>query len=114
MSAQSRASGVALRRLVWDPLADSIGDARMVLIVPDGALGLVPFAALPVGQRSYLLETGPVIHYLSAERDLVKPPSARAAQRGLLAMGGPAFNDRTAVRGGGPSASAPRRQPVSR
>ena len=106
VSAQSRASGVALRRLVWDPLADSIGDARMVLIVPDGALSLVPFSALPVGQRSYLLETGPVLHYLSAERDLVKSPSAPPAQLGLLAMGGPAFDVR-AIDGGGSTDSAP-------
>ena len=62
---------------------------RHVFIVPDGSLSLVPFAALPTGQRSYLLETGPVIHYLSAERDSFRRPSMRPTRRGLLAVGGP-------------------------
>lgn len=94
----SRGSGAALRRRVWDRLAEHLGDARRVFIVPDGALSLVPFAALPVGQRSYLLEAGPVIHYLSAERDLVPLPQTPGASRGLLAVGGPSFNDRTLFR----------------
>ena len=91
----SRESGVAVRRLVWDRLVPYVGDARRVFIVPDAALGLVPFAALPVGQRSYLLDSGPVIHYLSAERDLAPLSHASAAERGLLAIGGPSFDDRS-------------------
>ena len=91
----SRRSGVALRRLVWDRLAAHVGDARRVFIVPDGALGLVPFAALPVGERLYLLETGPVIHYLSAERDLLPLQQGSATRRGLFALGGPSFDDRS-------------------
>jgi CHAT domain-containing protein len=66
-------------------------------------LSLVPFAALPIGERSYLLETGPVIHYLSAERDLVAPLLSGGARQGLLAVGGASFNDRTAFRGTGPT-----------
>jgi len=68
-------------------------DATRVFIVPEGALSLVPFAALPVGQRSYILDTGRVIHYLSAERDLVPLPQIPATRRGLLALGGPSFDD---------------------
>ena len=49
-------SGAALRKLVWDPLAPKLANARRVFIVPDGALSLVPFATLPVGPRSFLLE----------------------------------------------------------
>ena len=67
----SRVSGAALRRMVWDPIANRLGDSTRVFIVPDGALSLVPFAALPIGPRSFRLETGPVIHYVSAERDVV-------------------------------------------
>ncbi len=92
--ASARTSGAALRQRVWDRLAPHLQDVGRVLIVPDGALSLVPFAALPVGQRSFLLERGPVIHYLSAERDLVSSPAA-GTSRGLLAVGGPSFNDRT-------------------
>ena len=61
--------------------------------MPEGALSLVPFAALPVGQRWYILDTGRVIHYLSAERDLVPMPQVPATRRGLVALGGPSFDD---------------------
>jgi len=92
----SRVSGLALRRLVWDPMAPRLGDVTRVFIVPDGALSLVPFVALPVGQRSYLLDRAQVIHYLSAERDLVSTPLGESiAGQGLLALGGPAFDDPT-------------------
>jgi CHAT domain-containing protein/tetratricopeptide (TPR) repeat protein len=109
-SGPSRVSGAALRRLIWDRAAAHLGNEKRVFIVPDGALSLVPFAALPVGRQSYLLESAPVLHYLSAERDLV-PESAdtgRAGQ-GLLALGGPAFDDPTlfGARHNGPSPTSP-------
>ena len=89
-----RALGISLRQRVWDPVAAHLGTARRVLVVPDGAINLLPMAALPVANGRYLLEDGPVIHYLSAERDVVtdeRAPSAAGA--GLLAVGGPAFAD---------------------
>ena len=93
-----RTAGTALRAGIWDPLADSIKGASRVFIVPDGALNLVSFAALPTGSR-YLLETGPTIHYLSTERDLVRTTGPEG--RGLLALGGPAFDTRTSAGNGG-------------
>lgn len=93
----SRISGTAVRQAVWDPLAGAIGDARRVFIVPDGSLGLAPFAALPMGRQTYLIETGPTLHYLTAERDLVGVPG-RPAARGLLAVGGPSFDARNGRR----------------
>jgi CHAT domain-containing protein/tetratricopeptide (TPR) repeat protein len=88
-----RQTGEALRRRVWGPVSPYLRDARRVFIVPDGALHLVNFAALPTGQSSYLLETGPRIHYLSAERDLV--PVGEQEKKGvdLLAIGAPAFQE---------------------
>ena len=85
-------------------------DAARVFIVPDGALSLVPFAALPVGERSFLLERGPVIHYLSAERDLV------SSRIGIGAAGGPARRRWTVVQrptlfAGPRPTAAPRRRP---
>ena len=75
----SRVAGASLRALVWDPVVPHLGKARRVFIVPDSTFSLVPFAALPVGRQSYLLEAGPVIHYLSAERDLL--PSSDTVRR---------------------------------
>jgi CHAT domain-containing protein/tetratricopeptide (TPR) repeat protein len=96
--------GDALRRLVWDPAAVVVKGARRLFVVPDGALNLLPFAALPTGPASFLIETGPTLHYLAAERDLVVAPGGRS-NRGLLAVGGAAFDDPILVAGRLPHAS---------
>jgi CHAT domain-containing protein len=97
----ARVSGGALRRHIWDPLARHLDGATRVFLVPDGSLTLVSFVGLPVGRTGYLLEHAPVIHYLSAERDLVRTLNEpRTAATRLLAVGGPAFNTRASVANG--------------
>jgi CHAT domain-containing protein len=88
--------GTRLRQLVWDPLTRDMDRAQRVFVVPDGSLNLVPFAALPAEGSTYLIETGPTIHYLSSERDLVRPEQPRETGKGLLALGAPAF-ERTVI-----------------
>jgi hypothetical protein len=85
-----RRVAAALRDLVWSPLEPHLSGATTVFVVPDGSLHLVSFASLPAGADSWLVETGPVLHYLSAERDLVAPPSAPGS--GLLLAGAPDFD----------------------
>ena len=85
------AAGAALRRAIWDPVARQLGGARHVLIVPDGALHFVNFGALPTDRGTYLVEAGPSLHYLSAERDLVREPAVPRTSPTLLAVGGPDF-----------------------
>ena len=80
-----------LRRQVWDPLLPYLANTTQVFIVPDGALHLVSFAALPTASR-YLVESGPLIHYVSAERDLIGTVRPSPAAGGLLAIGNPAFD----------------------
>jgi CHAT domain-containing protein len=84
-----RAAGEQLRKLIWDPLAREIGNAKRVFVVPDGVLNLVPFSGLPSG-TGYMVERGPVVHILSSERDLLPDP-AEGKKTGLLAVGNPAF-----------------------
>lgn len=86
-----RLAGARLRRAVWDPVLPYVGNARSIFIVPDGALHLVNFAALPTGASHYLIEAGHPFHYLATERDLV--PIERRSGEGLLALGMPAFDD---------------------
>jgi tetratricopeptide (TPR) repeat protein len=88
-----RAAGEALRREVWDPVAAHLEDVSRVFVVPDGAPNLVNLAALPVGETDYLIEKGPLVHYLSAERDLVPAEGRRPVGEGLLALGGPAYDE---------------------
>jgi CHAT domain-containing protein len=89
-----RIEGAKLRRQLWDPLATRVVGASRIFIVPDGALNLVSFAALPAGQTRYLAETAPVLHMLSTERDLV-PIESVATSHGLLAVGGPSYGQRS-------------------
>jgi CHAT domain-containing protein/tetratricopeptide (TPR) repeat protein len=88
-----RAAGIGVRRRIWDPVAVHLVDVDQVFVVPDGALNLLPLAALPSDGTRYLVESGPTIHYLSAERDLVLRDTPPRAARGLLAVGGPAYGN---------------------
>ncbi len=100
-----RAAGAALRRRVWDPVAAHLGDVAHVLIAPDGALNLVSFATLPTGARGYLAEQSRTIHYVSTERDLI-PVERAPSTAGLLAIGGAAFDLRSAQAKSGSSLPA--------
>ncbi len=78
-----------LGRRVWEPLRPHLGDARTVLIAPDGSLSFFPFAALP-GRRpgSYLIEDL-AIGYVASGRlavEALTDPQGPAG-RGLLAVG---------------------------
>jgi CHAT domain-containing protein len=106
-----RAAGQLLRHRVWDPIAAKVAGTTTVFVVPDGTLNLLSFAALPVGNASYLIERGPVIHYLTAERDLVTSADHPPANRGLLAVGGATFDDPTVFSGNPTSPPTARRTP---
>lgn len=93
--AEARAAGRALREAVWDPVAARLGGARRVLLVPEGELNLVNFAALPAEGGRYLAEAGPEFHLLPGERDLAEP-AAPARGAGLLALGGVSFDEAAA------------------
>jgi len=93
-----REIATSLRRRIWDPLVPHLGAAERVLIVPDGSVNLLAFAALPAEGARYLLERGPLLHYLSSERDLVPPSTSAEPARGLLAIGGAAFDADESVR----------------
>jgi CHAT domain-containing protein/tetratricopeptide (TPR) repeat protein len=88
-----RGVGLALRRSVWDPVEPYARHAARVFVVADGLLNIVNFGALPGAGRQFLVEGNSIFHYLSAERDLVSPPSLSRGS-GLLAVGGPAFDNR--------------------
>jgi CHAT domain-containing protein len=86
-----RAAGAQLREALWDPVEPWIGDAALVLVVPDGAVHGVTLAALPDRDSGYLVESGPAFHYLSSERDAAGRASAGSGS-GLLVLGGAAYD----------------------
>ena len=85
-----RTAGKLLRRAVWDPVEAHLGDSRLVILVPDGPLHLVSFITLPDERGGYLVESGPLLHRVSAERDLAADPPRTGS--GLLLVGGPDFD----------------------
>jgi CHAT domain-containing protein len=91
-----------LRTAVWDPIETGVGNARLILVVPDGTLNLVNVAALTDRQGRYFVEREAVIHYLSTERDVVVGNGGSKSGGGLLAVGNPAFDN-----GGPPSRAQP-------
>jgi CHAT domain-containing protein len=85
-------AGLELRKLVWDPVAARLAGAQRVLIVPEGDLNLVNFAALPAEPGGYLVEHGPLMHLLTAETDVVPLEAGRSRNSGLLALGNADFD----------------------
>lgn len=102
-----------LREAIWDPLSAWLTGADSVFVVPDGAINLVGLATLPTGDSSYLVESGPRLHLLSAERDLVRDTDRRPATGTLLALGSPDFECRPGEKpapsliAAGPGSTAP-------
>ncbi len=101
--ASYREAGERLRGVVWDPIGGKLKGIKQVFVVPDGALHLVNLSTLPQGKGRYLIETGPLISYLTAERDLIRAAENDSRGQGALVMGGPDFD---AVDGAGPQAIA--------
>lgn len=89
--ASDRDLGERIRRLVFDPLREAIGEARRIVVVPDGPLALMNFASLPEEGSRYLVDRF-VFHTVSSERDLLVRDTRRGS--GLLAVGDPSFDHR--------------------
>ena len=85
--ASCRIAGQRARRAIWDPIATMIGQAETVFVVPEGALHLVHFDALPREEGGYLIESRPAIHQLTAEKDLLSCPARRSRREGSAGHG---------------------------
>jgi CHAT domain-containing protein/tetratricopeptide (TPR) repeat protein len=86
-----RALGV-LHARIWAPLEGALAGTDKVLLSPDGALNLVPFAALTDAGGRALVEKY-VIGYIGSGRELGGPKrSAGSAGVGLLLVANPAFD----------------------
>jgi CHAT domain-containing protein len=74
------------------PVRALAGDARRLLVSPDGRLALIPIEALVDEQGRYLVERYSV-SYLSAGRDLLRMQVARASKSGPLVIADPLFGE---------------------
>jgi sulfatase maturation enzyme AslB (radical SAM superfamily)/CHAT domain-containing protein/tetratricopeptide (TPR) repeat protein len=87
-----RKAGHAVRERIWDPFAPLLAGSRLVFVVPEGPIHLLSLAALPSRDAGYLVESLPMIHYVSIERDIVRGGRVHTHGAGLLAVGNPAFD----------------------
>ncbi len=89
----------ALDEKVMRPVRKLLGETRRVLISPDGALNLIPFAALVDEQNHYL---GEQYHftYLTSGRDLLRLQANIQSKQGAMIIANPDFDESA---GGGQS-----------
>lgn len=77
------AAAQALYQKVYAPLRPALQNTRQIYLSLDGALHLVPFAALHDGQR-YLLDAPTTLRYVGSGRDLLRETLGRAEQPPLV------------------------------
>lgn len=81
----------ALDERVMRPVRRLLGSTRQLLISPDGALNLLPFAALVDERGQYLVENY-AISYLSSGRDLLRLQVARESRTTPVVIGDPLYD----------------------
>jgi CHAT domain-containing protein/Tfp pilus assembly protein PilF len=82
----------ALDEKIMQPIRAQIGNSTQLLISPDGALNLVPFAALTDEQDRYLVEHYSFT-YLTSGRDLLRLRVAREKRGAPQVFADPAFGE---------------------
>ncbi len=96
-ASEAASAGEQLREMVWQPLLAALGDAKTILVSPDGALGRFPLAALPGREPgTYLIEDQalalvPVAQLIPA---LVADAAPRKLPKDLLLLGEVDYNNR--------------------
>ncbi|ANB74935.1 hypothetical protein AYM40_21020 [Paraburkholderia phytofirmans OLGA172] len=80
----------ALDENVMSPVRPLLGNATQLLIAPDGALNLVPFAAL-VDERNHYLVEQYSITYLTSGRDLLRMQNDAPSRSAPVIIANPAF-----------------------
>jgi len=74
-----------LSELVWKPLQAAVGDAKGLIVSPDGALWLIPWAALLSGPTEYLVEQKRVRYVVSGRALLAKQSEVQGRRAVLFA-----------------------------
>jgi CHAT domain-containing protein/Tfp pilus assembly protein PilF len=82
----------ALDAKVMQPLRALVGETRHLLVSPDGALNLIPFAALVDERGRYLVERYS-FNYLTSGRDLLRLQAARESRSAPLVVANPDFGE---------------------
>ncbi|MBW4697476.1 MAG: CHAT domain-containing protein [Aphanocapsa lilacina HA4352-LM1] len=95
-TAELKAAARRLDRVLMEPVRAKLGGRRRLLVSPDGALNLIPFAALVDEQGRFLVERF-TIQYLGSGRDLLRLARPAGLRRPPLLMADPDFDRAGAV-----------------
>ena len=76
---------------IMRPIRKLLGNTKRLFISPDGALNLIPFAALVDENDKYLLETYD-LNYLTSGRDLLKLQTRSENHTGAVIFANPTYN----------------------
>jgi CHAT domain-containing protein/lipopolysaccharide biosynthesis regulator YciM len=77
---------------VMQPVRPLLGDARQLLVSPDGELNLIPFEALVDESGQFLVERYS-ISYLTTGRDLLRLQTTRSSRSGPVIVADPFFGE---------------------
>jgi len=88
---KERSAGARLAGAAWQPLAQRVGAAARLWLVPDASLNDVAWYALPDHDKR-ILDSDLEIHLLSAGRDLAKHRTTPAQAGPVLVLGGADFD----------------------
>lgn len=83
----------SLGEKVMRPIRKALGDTHQLFISPDGALNLIPFAALVDEQGQYLVENYSIT-YLTSGRDLLRYQVESESKQGPVVIADPLFTAR--------------------
>ena len=75
---------------IMQPVRKLLGDKRKLLVSPDGALNLIPFAALVDEQGKYLIESYSLT-YLTTGRDLLRLKEYLPSKQGMMIVANPNY-----------------------
>lgn len=93
-SANVRTLARLVDQKIMQPVRALLGDTRQLLISPDGALNLIPFAALVDEQRRFLIERYS-FSYLTSGRELLRLGQPRESTSPPLIVANPDFGAAT-------------------
>lgn len=80
-------------RMLWKPLAGKVASATRVLVAADGALNLIPFAALFDNGGNWLVETTP-LGYVASGREIAEFGARGTSKSDPIIIGAPEFGGR--------------------
>jgi CHAT domain-containing protein/tetratricopeptide (TPR) repeat protein len=89
----------AMYRLIVAPIAQLIGSPRNLIVVPDGALHYVPFAALREGKsnrtpflvQSFVISVAPALRFVTAGASVSAPANVASTSNRLLIIADPIY-----------------------